>query len=196
MHVSARSASFLKELGTSVLTRVLTVKQLASFRAGCDGHRGPFVFDVKLTVRIACKTTRPLERSVGGSSGGAAAAVAAASSQRPREATARLDPHPGIVLRPLRPQANARAHAARSAGRRKLGQHGRRPRPHPQRPRQCRAARREPWPGARRPKRRPCDETTVMERSEKAAWRPEHLSSYNDPERRPPTFVVVSESRN
>ena len=77
-----------------MLTRVLTVKQLASFRAGCDGHRGPFVFDVKLTVRIACKTTRPLERSVGGSSGGAAAAVAAASSQRPREATARLDPLP------------------------------------------------------------------------------------------------------
>lgn len=34
------------------------------------------------------------------------------------------------------------------------------------------------------------------ERSEKPAWRPERLSPYNDPERRPPTFVVASESRN
>ena len=34
------------------------------------------------------------------------------------------------------------------------------------------------------------------ERSEKLAWRPERLSPYNDPKRRPPTFVVASESRN
>ena len=34
------------------------------------------------------------------------------------------------------------------------------------------------------------------ERSEKSAWRPERLSPYNDPKRRPPTFVVASESRN
>ena len=34
------------------------------------------------------------------------------------------------------------------------------------------------------------------ERPGKAAWRPERLSSYNDPKRRPPTFVVASESRN
>lgn len=34
------------------------------------------------------------------------------------------------------------------------------------------------------------------ERPEKAAWRPEHLSPYNDPKRRPPTFVVASESRS
>jgi heme-degrading monooxygenase HmoA len=34
------------------------------------------------------------------------------------------------------------------------------------------------------------------ERPEKAAWRPERLSPYNDPKRRPPTFVVASESRN
>ncbi len=30
----------------------------------------------------------------------------------------------------------------------------------------------------------------------KMAWRPERLSPYNDPKRRPPTFVVASESRN
>ena len=29
----------------------------------------------------------------------------------------------------------------------------------------------------------------------KAAWRPERLTPYNDPKRRPPTFVVASESR-
>jgi len=34
------------------------------------------------------------------------------------------------------------------------------------------------------------------ERSQKPAWRPERLSAYNDPARRPPTFVVASESRN
>lgn len=34
------------------------------------------------------------------------------------------------------------------------------------------------------------------ERPGKAAWRPERLSPYNDPKRRPPTFVVASESRN
>ena len=34
------------------------------------------------------------------------------------------------------------------------------------------------------------------ERPEKSAWRPERLSPYNDPKRRPPTFVVASESRN
>jgi len=34
------------------------------------------------------------------------------------------------------------------------------------------------------------------ERSGESAWRPERLSPYNDPERRPPTFVVASESRN
>jgi heme-degrading monooxygenase HmoA len=34
------------------------------------------------------------------------------------------------------------------------------------------------------------------ERPEKPVWRPERLSPYNDPERRPPTFVVASESRN
>jgi len=33
-------------------------------------------------------------------------------------------------------------------------------------------------------------------RPEKSAWCPEHLSPYNDPKRRPPTFVVASESRN
>lgn len=33
------------------------------------------------------------------------------------------------------------------------------------------------------------------ERPEKPAWRPERLSPYNDPERRPPTFVAASESR-
>jgi heme-degrading monooxygenase HmoA len=34
------------------------------------------------------------------------------------------------------------------------------------------------------------------ERPERSAWRPERLSPYNDPARRPPTFVVASESRN
>ncbi len=34
------------------------------------------------------------------------------------------------------------------------------------------------------------------ERFEESAWRPGRLSPYNDPERRPPTFVVASESRN
>src|SRR6267154_6044669 len=34
------------------------------------------------------------------------------------------------------------------------------------------------------------------ERPEKTAWRPERLSPYNDPQRRPPTFVLASESRN
>lgn len=34
------------------------------------------------------------------------------------------------------------------------------------------------------------------ERPGKSAWRPERLSPYNDPHRRPPTFVVASESRN
>jgi heme-degrading monooxygenase HmoA len=34
------------------------------------------------------------------------------------------------------------------------------------------------------------------ERPEKPAWRPERLSPYNDPKRRPPTFVVASESRS
>ena len=34
------------------------------------------------------------------------------------------------------------------------------------------------------------------ERLEESAWRPERLSPYNDPKRRPPTFVVASESRS
>lgn len=34
------------------------------------------------------------------------------------------------------------------------------------------------------------------ERLEKSAWRPERLSPYNYPKRRPPTFVVASESRS
>jgi heme-degrading monooxygenase HmoA len=34
------------------------------------------------------------------------------------------------------------------------------------------------------------------ERPDKAAWRPERLSPYNDPKRRPPTFAVASESRS
>ena len=34
------------------------------------------------------------------------------------------------------------------------------------------------------------------ERPNKTAWRPERLIPYNDPKRRPPTFVVASESRN
>jgi heme-degrading monooxygenase HmoA len=34
------------------------------------------------------------------------------------------------------------------------------------------------------------------ERPQKAVWRPERLSPYNDPKRRAPTFVVASESRN
>ena len=34
------------------------------------------------------------------------------------------------------------------------------------------------------------------ERPEKSAWRPERLSPYNDPKRRPPTYVIASESRN
>lgn len=34
------------------------------------------------------------------------------------------------------------------------------------------------------------------ERPGKAAWRPERLSPYNDPQRRPPTFVIAAESRN
>ena len=36
----------------------------------------------------------------------------------------------------------------------------------------------------------------LEERPGKTAWRPERLSPYNDPKRRPPTFVVASESRN
>jgi heme-degrading monooxygenase HmoA len=34
------------------------------------------------------------------------------------------------------------------------------------------------------------------ERPAKSAWHPERLSAYNDPQRRPPTFVVASESRS
>jgi heme-degrading monooxygenase HmoA len=34
------------------------------------------------------------------------------------------------------------------------------------------------------------------ERPEREVWRPERVSPYNDPKRRPPTFVVASESRN
>jgi heme-degrading monooxygenase HmoA len=34
------------------------------------------------------------------------------------------------------------------------------------------------------------------ERPDKTPWHPDRLSPYNDPKRRPPTFVVASESRN
>src|SRR5262245_52878964 len=34
------------------------------------------------------------------------------------------------------------------------------------------------------------------ERPAGSVWRPERLSPYNDPKRRPPTFVVAAESRN
>src|SRR3954466_12077024 len=34
------------------------------------------------------------------------------------------------------------------------------------------------------------------ERPKKSAWRPERLSAYNDPQRRPPTTIVASESPN
>ena len=33
-------------------------------------------------------------------------------------------------------------------------------------------------------------------RPKKAVWRPDRISPYNDPQRRPPTFVVASESRD
>lgn len=34
------------------------------------------------------------------------------------------------------------------------------------------------------------------QRPDGTVWKPERLSSYNDPQRRPPTYAVVSESRN
>jgi heme-degrading monooxygenase HmoA len=34
------------------------------------------------------------------------------------------------------------------------------------------------------------------ERPRNAPWRPERLSPYNDPKRRPPTFILAAESRN
>ena len=59
-----------------------------------------------------------LTRTSGGSSGGAAAAVAARHrAGRPRQRRRRLDPHPGLVLRPLRPEAVARAGLGRAEGR-------------------------------------------------------------------------------
>ncbi len=52
-------------------------------------------------------------RTPGGSSGGAAAAVAAGRARaRARLGRRRLDPDPGLVLRPLRPEAVARARLA------------------------------------------------------------------------------------
>ena len=49
------------------------------------------------------------EHSSGGSSGGSAAAVASGMvADRARQRRRRLDPHSGLVLRPLRPQADAR----------------------------------------------------------------------------------------
>ena len=59
-----------------------------------------------------------LNRTPGGSSGGSAAAVAAGLvRRRARLRRRRLDPHPGRLLRPVRPQAPARPHLDRAQGR-------------------------------------------------------------------------------
>ena len=58
-----------------------------------------------------CRNPWDPERTPGGSSGGAAAAVAAALAlARTRLGRRRLDPHPGVVLRPLRAEAVPRPH--------------------------------------------------------------------------------------
>ena len=67
------------------------------------------------------------ERTPGGSSGGAAAAVAAGHGPaRPRQRRRRLDPDPGGLLRPRRPEAEPRPHLARARPRRRLPRPGRR----------------------------------------------------------------------
>ena len=81
--------------------------------------------------------------TAGGSSGGAAAAVAAGHRPaRPRQRRRRLDPHPRLLLRPLRPEADARAHPGRPGSLAALERVHDRPRGLAQRPRQRRAARR------------------------------------------------------
>ena len=56
-----------------------------------------------------CRNPWDTDRTTGGSSGGSAAAVAARSGAGgPRQRRRRLDPHPRVVLRPLRAQAHAR----------------------------------------------------------------------------------------
>ena len=60
------------------------------------------------------KTHNPwnLEHTAGGSSGGAAAAVAAGNpAGRQRLRRRRLDPHPRLLLRAVRPETHPRAHA-------------------------------------------------------------------------------------
>ena len=57
-------------------------------------------------------------RTPGGSSGGSAAAVGVRhGADRARERRRRLDPHPGVVLRARRPQAQPRAGVARAPDR-------------------------------------------------------------------------------
>ena len=61
-----------------------------------------------------CRNPWDLSRTPGGSSGGAAAAVAGGLvAGRARQRRRRLDPHPGVVLRPVRPQAVTRARSRR-----------------------------------------------------------------------------------
>ena len=89
------------------------------------------------------------ELTPGGSSGGAAAAVAAGLvPDRPRHRRRRLDPHPRLVLRPLRAEALARTrldrtvrHARGPLDRRSDDALGRGRGPSPRRPRRLRARR-------------------------------------------------------
>ena len=71
------------------------------------------------------------DRTPGGSSGGAAAAVAAGhAAGRARQRRRRLDPHPGRLLRPRRPQAEPRPRLARAGPRRLVPGLRRRAHPH------------------------------------------------------------------
>ena len=78
-------------------------------------------------LRDHAATRGTSSRSPGGSSGGAAAAVAGGHvPDRPRQRRRRLDPHPRLLLRPGRPEAEPRPRAAPRAELARRGRRGRR----------------------------------------------------------------------
>ena len=92
------------------------------------------------SARPATPGTSPAR--AGGSSGGSAAAVAAAhGAARPCQRRRRLDPHPGLLLRPVRPQDHAQPQQPRALCRRGPGRLLGRARGLAQRARQRRGAR-------------------------------------------------------